>query len=162
MDTGLKTKGKNSFAILTLFLTELRDKRENLKVNIRNSSKFTYTSGSVPQRNHLYTYTRSTVCNPDTRLRSDRGWTHNHLALHTDICTSVEFVLLYRWLNVQYLWLKSHCTYFTVLAFEALWTATQVGTRLILTCPLVHAGLRQAFICVLEEMIHSHVGAIYV
>lgn len=52
--------------------------------------------------------------------------------------------------------MNEYCTYFTALAFEALWTLTQVGARLVLTCPSVLAGFRQAFIYVLREIKHTY------
>lgn len=44
------------------------------------------------------------------------------------------------------------CTQFTAVAFEALWTVTQVGARLVLTRAPVLAGLRQTFIYVFGEL----------
>lgn len=44
-----------------------------------------------------------------------------------------------------------HCTCFTVMSSEALWTVTQVGARPILTRSSVHARLRQALIYVLRR-----------
>lgn len=48
-----------------------------------NKLKVTYTSGTGPQRIPLCTHTNNSVCNPDTCLHSDRGWTHSCPDLHT-------------------------------------------------------------------------------
>lgn len=101
--------------------------------------KITYASGTAPQRNRLYTRTHNSICNPDTHLHLDKDWTHTRPALHTDIYTLVEFVVSYilpvkMCKRYHTLGWKTHGTYFTVLAFEALCAVTQVGARLALTC----------------------------
>lgn len=47
--------------------------------------KVTHTSGTGPQRNRLCIRTNNSVCNPDTHLHLDRGWTHNCPALQTHV-----------------------------------------------------------------------------
>lgn len=124
--------------------------------------KATYTSGTGPQKNHLCTHTNNAFCILDTHLHLDRGWTHMRPALHTDIDSRIWLlsciICMLKSINFKNR-LPKHSTYFTILAFETLWTVAHVGARLVLTCPPMLAGFRQAFIYVLREV--KHIGTTY-